>query len=258
MNNQELYELLRLDPKKVADPVEFWALYATSFYERLFGKMDDPKLVEKIYNRIRQSPKLTKRAKEALKFFYMLRMDELENPDFWEQQQGKKLRESMKAKLIREYYDPEPDELSIAKMEAQKISKEEGVTQHVNEIRPGVYRVEDWYDDEITVASYENGRALRENLNESMSRHCDFYLATDGKWYLELAHNEYGEWDDATTYGPFNSMEKAEDYLDNFSNPGGFGVDDSGEHEVPTESPNGSKVVNPRSSGMDMYRRMRW
>lgn len=90
-------------------------------------------------------------------------------------------------------------------------------------------------------------------LNESMSRHCDFYLATDGKWYLELAHNEYGEWDEATTYGPFNSMEKAETYLDNnFSNPGGFGVDDSGEHEVPTQSPDGGKVVRPGSGGGNM------
>jgi len=85
-------------------------------------------------------------------------------------------------------------------------------------------------------------------LNESVSRHCDFYLAKDGKWYMELANDEYGEWEDSTTYGPFNSEEAVEKYLDNnFSNPGGMGVDDSGDREVPTESPNGGKVVRPGS-----------
>jgi len=77
----------------------------------------------------------------------------------------------MKAKFVKdslnEYYDPEPDELSRVKMEAKRISQEEGVVQHVNEIRPGVYRIEDWYDADTTVASYENGRSLDESLNEN-------------------------------------------------------------------------------------------
>lgn len=65
-----------------------------------------------------------------------------------------------KAKGLKEYYDPEPDELSKAKMEARRISREEGVVQHVNEVRPGVYIVEDWYDSDTTVASYENGEKI--------------------------------------------------------------------------------------------------
>ena len=72
----------------------------------------------------------------------------------------------MKAKLVREslneYYDPESDELSRAKMEAKRISQEEGVVQHVNEIRPGVYVVEDWYDSDSTVVSYEDGETIYE------------------------------------------------------------------------------------------------
>jgi hypothetical protein len=189
MNKQELFELLRLDPKKVADPVEYWALYATSFYERLLAKIDDTKEVERVYKRMVRNPKLNKKAQDALTFFYMLRMDELENPDFWDMQSGK-VTENMKAKFINE------------------------------------------------------------SLNESMSRYCDFYKTQDGKWYMDLANDEYGEWDESTTYGPFSSEEATEKYLDdNFSNPGGMGVDDSGERSVPTESPNGSRVVNPRSGG---------
>ena len=57
MNSQQLYELLRLDQRKVADPVEFWALYATSFYERLLAKIDDTETVEAVYQRMLKNPK---------------------------------------------------------------------------------------------------------------------------------------------------------------------------------------------------------
>lgn len=88
-----------------------------------------------------------------------------------------------------------------------------------------------------------------ETLVESVSRYCSFYKAVNGKWYLELAPNEYGEYEDATTYGPFYSEESALKYLNNFSNPGGYDSDDSGEREVPTQSPNGDKVRSPSSGG---------
>jgi hypothetical protein len=47
--------------------------------------------------------------------------------------------------------------LEDAKKEAQRISKEEGVIQHV-EVTPDLgYRVSDWYDDDYTIISYNNG-----------------------------------------------------------------------------------------------------
>lgn len=47
--------------------------------------------------------------------------------------------------------------LEDAMKEAQRISKEEGVIQHV-EITPDLgYRVSDWYDDDYTIISYNNG-----------------------------------------------------------------------------------------------------
>lgn len=96
-------------------------------------------------------------------------------------------------------------------------------------------------------ARYHMGEGV---LRESTMRHCDFYLASDGKWYMELADEEYGEWEDATTYGPFPSEEAVDRYLSaNFSNPGGMGIDDSGSREPPTKSPNGRPVVRPGRGG---------
>jgi len=50
---------------------------------------------------------------------------------------------------------------------ARDISKSERVTQHVNRIDDGKgnidYRVEDWYDSESTVASFEDGRQFSES-----------------------------------------------------------------------------------------------
>jgi hypothetical protein len=52
--------------------------------------------------------------------------------------------------------------LDDAKFEAQRISDEEGVVQHVEETSEGSgeYRVSDWYDSDLTVVSYENGMEL--------------------------------------------------------------------------------------------------
>lgn len=87
------------------------------------------------------------------------------------------------------------------------------------------------------------------SLSESTQRHCFIYKAKDGNYYMELAGREYGERDDATTYGPFPSEDAAWKYVrDNFSNPGGSRHDDSGKLPVPHKSPDGSPVVNPRTS----------
>lgn len=47
--------------------------------------------------------------------------------------------------------------LEEAKKEAQRISQEEGVTQHVNQYRDGTYYITDWYNCDTTVCSYTNG-----------------------------------------------------------------------------------------------------
>ena len=106
MNKEYLCEILRLDPKKVPDEVEFWALYATSLYEKIFSKINDPEKLHAIYKRLKMNPKLKRRDSEALEFFYKLRLDELENPDFWELTTKRKLGENMKAKLVKEEMTP--------------------------------------------------------------------------------------------------------------------------------------------------------
>mgnify|MGYP006200913339 CR=1 FL=1 len=83
----------------------------------------------------------------------------------------------------------------------------------------------------------------------SVCRECRLYLTNDGQWYMDLANEEYGGYDDCTTYGPFYSEDATLKYLDdNFSNPGGFSVDSSGIAPAPTMSPNGSKVISPSRS----------
>lgn len=54
------------------------------------------------------------------------------------------------------------NDLDAAKSKAKEISREEGVVQHVNLISNNNYAVQDWYDEDSTIASFENGRQLNE------------------------------------------------------------------------------------------------
>jgi hypothetical protein len=170
--NKALLEYYGVDPARVPDFEEYWALYATSFYERLFSKMDDLEKMEKIYMKYMNNPKLDKRDKAALTFFYNIRRDELDDPNYWdkvgrgsfEEINKNESKKPMKAKLVKEllnehnYAESFKDEaLERAKEKARRISRAEGVSQHVNEIRPGVYKVEDWYDSDQTIVSYHSG-----------------------------------------------------------------------------------------------------
>jgi len=77
---------------------------------------------------------------------------------------------------LQRLHESEESKLDIAKKEAQRISKEEGVTQHVNKVGKEDYKVENWYDANTTVASYENGRVLNENLSkEEVKRKDEIY-----------------------------------------------------------------------------------
>jgi hypothetical protein len=82
---------------------------------------------------------------------------------------------------------------------------------------------------------------------ESKLRYCAIYKAKNGRWYLDLADREYGEYRDSTTYGPFKTEKDVVNYLDRFSNPGGWTVDRSGSREVPVQSPDGGPVLVPDS-----------
>lgn len=90
-------------------------------------------------------------------------------------------------------------------------------------------------------------------LKESSMRYAGIYLASDGQWYLDLASREYGEHDDATTYGPFSSEHSAERHLNNFSNPGGLEIDRDGKAPPPSQSPNGLPVESPRGRRRSMW-----
>ena len=61
----------------------------------------------------------------------------------------------------------------------------------------------------------------------SVQRECAFIEYRPGKWYLLLGRDEHDDLTPYTAdaYGPFSTYENAEEYLSNFSNPGGFYVD---------------------------------
>lgn len=71
----------------------------------------------------------------------------------------------------------------------------------------------------------------------SLRRYCEMMKAKDQKWYLLIGDDfEDAGPEDSTAHGPFASESKTERYLeDNFSNPGGLEIDDSGTQDVPSD-----------------------
>jgi hypothetical protein len=81
----------------------------------------------------------------------------------------------------------------------------------------------------------------------SLERYCGFFKAKNDMWYMNLASEEYEGYEKAYTYGPFNSMEEANEYLSRrFCNPGSLDLDESGTQDVPMVSPNGRPVQAPK------------
>jgi hypothetical protein len=89
---------------------------------------------------------------------------------------AKLVKKSLNEYQINDYLDDEEIviELEIIKREAKTISAEENCAVHVNQITPGEYKIEDWYDYETTVASYEDGQIISESLKEEYSFNSDF------------------------------------------------------------------------------------
>lgn len=91
-------------------------------------------------------------------------------------------------------------------------------------------------------------RVARKSLRGSTGQELEFFLATDGQWYMGLSDyppdddEEREYWDpEMEYYGPFPSKEAADKYLRrNFANPGGAYIDRSGRRKPPR------KPINPR------------
>jgi hypothetical protein len=91
-------EFEKITMKNVADPVKFWALYATTFYERLFSKINSSRQLEKTYQSM--IPKMKRPDdKKALEFFYQLRKQELAGTFKWEQKMENKIREIIREEI---------------------------------------------------------------------------------------------------------------------------------------------------------------
>ena len=78
-----LDDLSRIDKFRVASPAKFWALYATSFYERDFANIFSIERLKKSYYH-RKKHLHNPEALEALNFFYRIRRDEINGDFIWE------------------------------------------------------------------------------------------------------------------------------------------------------------------------------
>lgn len=93
-------EIARINPKNIAQETYFWAVFSAQFYEHLFQPINNKELLYNTYIHKLKDPRLNGKAKEALTFFYRIRRDELNDPNFW-----KKIKENYipRAKLVKEY-----------------------------------------------------------------------------------------------------------------------------------------------------------
>ena len=73
------------------------------------------------------------------------------------------IRKLIKTALLSEGYSKEKA------MEIARVESEGGFAQHVNRLSNGMYIVEDWYDSDNTVVTYEDGELIRsyDHLDES-------------------------------------------------------------------------------------------
>jgi len=76
------------------------------------------------------------------------------------------IRKLIKTTLLSEGYSKEKA------MKIARVESEGGFVQHVNRLSNGMYRAEDWYDSDNTVATYEDGELVRsyddlDDLDES-------------------------------------------------------------------------------------------
>jgi hypothetical protein len=114
--------------------------------------------------------------------------------------------------------------LEDAKAEAQRIATEENVVQHVEETREGSgeYRVSDWYDSDLTVATYDHNGILSEDNNLTKESHTDnpddiYYVIYGGAGFYEV-------WEgDVKVKGGFLSQEEAQKHADMENEKDGLG-----------------------------------
>jgi hypothetical protein len=93
-------------------------------------------------------------------------------------------------------YSSEEQAIELAK----EVSRKEGVVQHVNMLPNGLYTISDWYDEDNTIASFERGRSLNENVESSneedmyvpsvLDRAIRYELEKDGVDYMVVSPTE--------------------------------------------------------------------
>lgn len=123
-------------------------LKALTTLEEIESGSTNPKTIKELKNDIKKLEKLKEKINKKTQPKEEILDEEILDEKTETKSKSKSLKESNN------------DSLSKAKEEAQKISEEEGVVQHVNKKPDGSYEVSDWYDADSTVISYEYGMEL--------------------------------------------------------------------------------------------------
>jgi len=146
----------------------------------------NPSEFEKLYNFLNEENDIDYIQKNSEEYGSLNNMNK-DNIDIIKKDIKTKHLDEKQNNELNELYDKFED----ANNEALKISKEEGVAQHVNELPNGKYEVSDWFDSDQTIKSYENGRSLNEKaVSKSQQRFMGMVKAVQNG---DLNPNEVGE-----------------------------------------------------------------
>jgi len=101
-----LKEVTRISRDKAVGNYKYWALYAKTFYEDLFNKINDRNKLKKVYQQMMKTIKKGQ-DRDALTFFYRIRRDELDKTLNLEHTMKKsELRQIIREEILKEIKKP--------------------------------------------------------------------------------------------------------------------------------------------------------
>ena len=186
-NKSMIHEEVKADLKKTDKSVEDTNAKSFSYGEMSAANVNFDQMLKGMQIEIEKNPELSeeKAREKAIKnllqdpYFYLKNQafgiegigytEDVPGlkPSKTDQMEKVKLKENIrkliKTALLSEGYSKEKA------MEIARVESEGGFAQHVNRLSNGMYIVEDWYDSDNTVVTYEDGELIRsyDHLDES-------------------------------------------------------------------------------------------
>ena len=143
--------------------------------------------------------------------------------------------------VVRSFLDKNPDLVDMAVEELMRMSgstcpksTKRAISDHLSEMS---------HEPPVEFMIREGVASL---VNYVTPRYAGIFKASDEQFYMDLADNENGKWEESTTYGPFEDRVSVRSFLnENFDYPGDIIFDGSETLRPPKRSPSGREVVDP-------------